>query len=558
MKSKYIDLIELVFNAYTDEHIHRYTKDVKERGIWEHGYPRLTANLGILIAHGKKLNLKDTFIEMMDICCSGMYTARFIYECNTGHDFSIKEIVLCLLELEKNNVFDKQTTDKWRQALSEINPFKAYNVVATLPLHPMGNWPAFSAFSEQMRTYANISDEAEFIDNQIATLLFSFDENGMFRDPDEPMVYDFVTRLQIAGILYFGYNGKHKNELNSHMEKAAEPTLLMQSVNGEIPYGGRSNQFLHNETFYAALCEYYAQEYKKRGNISKAMEFKYAAKRAMDYVIPWFEDEHKTHIKNYYPIDSNYGCEVYAYYDKYMITAASWIYMAYVFADDTIPLPENCGNENYIYCTSEPFHKVFCKFGDYFTETDTKADMHYDASGIGRIHKKGVPSALCLTTPFPEHSTYCLDIENSSPLSICGGIVTPDGPLYAYDTDTKYTLTDSEITKDCVRTTFLCTLKNGESFIKTSTVSKDGVEIVIEGNGNLEILFPVFEFDGSTKTKINSSPTSVTVQYKGSECRFTTDNTVTDRNEIYANRNGHYKKFAITGKDRITLKIELI
>ena len=29
--------------------------------------------------------------------------------------------------------------------------------------------------------------------------LFSFDDNGMYRDPNEPMVYDFVTRLRNFG-----------------------------------------------------------------------------------------------------------------------------------------------------------------------------------------------------------------------------------------------------------------------------------------------------------------------------------------------------------------------
>ena len=36
------------------------------------------------------------------------------------------------------------------------------------------------------------------------------------------------------------------------MLKSADITLAMQSATGEIPFGGRSNQFLHNETFYAA------------------------------------------------------------------------------------------------------------------------------------------------------------------------------------------------------------------------------------------------------------------------------------------------------------------
>ena len=66
------------------------------------------------------------------------------------------------------------------------------------------------------------------------------------------MVYDFVTRLQFATALDLGYDGPSRAALEALMLKSADITLAMQSATGEIPFGGRSNQFLHNETFYAA------------------------------------------------------------------------------------------------------------------------------------------------------------------------------------------------------------------------------------------------------------------------------------------------------------------
>ena len=51
-KSIYIDLMDKVLTAYSDERIREYTERVKQNGIEEHGYPRLAINLGILIAHG--------------------------------------------------------------------------------------------------------------------------------------------------------------------------------------------------------------------------------------------------------------------------------------------------------------------------------------------------------------------------------------------------------------------------------------------------------------------------------------------------------------------------
>ena len=68
-KSYYMDLMEKTLSAYTPAHIDRYFEDVKRDGLKEHGFPRLTANIGILIAHNRRTDLKERFIEMMDLCC---------------------------------------------------------------------------------------------------------------------------------------------------------------------------------------------------------------------------------------------------------------------------------------------------------------------------------------------------------------------------------------------------------------------------------------------------------------------------------------------------------
>ena len=57
MKKRYLDLMETALSAYADAHILRYFNEVKEKGLTEHGFPRLTANIGILIAHGRRADL---------------------------------------------------------------------------------------------------------------------------------------------------------------------------------------------------------------------------------------------------------------------------------------------------------------------------------------------------------------------------------------------------------------------------------------------------------------------------------------------------------------------
>lgn len=557
MKERYIDLIEKVFTAYTDEHIKEYTDDVFENGIREHGYPRLVANLGILVAHGRKTNMKNDLKKMMDFCCENIPCAmeKWGDKGEVGNDFSVKEIVLSILEIEKSGIFSKEITDGWRAKLSEINPFKTYRVIAENPPKRINNWAAFNGASEQVRKYAGIGDESAYIDNQVKSQLFSFDENGMYRDPHEPMVYDMVTRLQLAIILNFGYDGDGRAELEEKMMKAAHITLLMQSVTGEIPYGGRSNQFLHNEAFYAALCEFYAAAFKKKGNIKMAEKFKYAAKKATDSICPWLEGEQIRHIKNYYGIKSMYGCEIYAHFNKYMITTASWLYIAYALADDSIKEDES--ESNYICETSPHFHKVFAKYNDYFIEIDTDADFEYDGGGLGRVHKRGVPSAICLSLPFSTKPNYELDIKNSMPLSICAGVEKNDNFVYSCEENTKYTLLEKKEEENKITIKYKCTVECGADVLHTVTLSDDGVKIKAEGEGKIRILLPAFYFDGENYTKIKEDNKNVSILYKNHICKYESESDITRLSGEFANRNGHYKCFAAENTGEVSVKIAI-
>ena len=79
MKERYFDLMEKVLGAYTDEHIKRYFDDVKRDGVSEHGFPRLVANMGILIANGRCTDLTEISVKdnILEICCKG-YRCRYI------------------------------------------------------------------------------------------------------------------------------------------------------------------------------------------------------------------------------------------------------------------------------------------------------------------------------------------------------------------------------------------------------------------------------------------------------------------------------------------------
>lgn len=567
MKERYIELLERVFSAYTYERLQRYKKEVFEKGITEHGFARVTANLGFLIAHGRRTDLTKDFLEMMDFCCEDMVNIDLKRKLakRGGNVFTVKEIVFCLLELEKAKVFDKSVTDGWKEKLSKIDEHLTYSDIASIPPQPLANWAVFCAASEQVRKYAGIGGSTEFINNQIASQLTKFDDNGMYRDPHGPMVYDSVTRLQFAIALHFGFNGKLRSWLEEQMLKSADPTLLMQSAIGEIPFGGRSNQYLHNDTYWIALCEYYATTFKARGDLVKAGQFKRAAEIAMQSVKPWLCEGEIHHIKNYFPVDSGYGCEPYGYFDKYMVTAGSWLCMAYLFADDSIEMvspPSESGS--YIWETSDFFHMVFMKYGDYSVQYDTNAFAPFDSSGIGRIHKKGAPPAITLSVPMMNPSIdyhYPLapkfDTENDMPFSIACGVKHGEKFTYATSSADHYELISKEVTADYVSATFKCILENGTELTQICRITDSGVELTARSLGEVSILIPALEFDGREHAKITATDKSVKVEYKGSVCCYTTDGTVSGDDRIYANKNGHYRGYETHAYGEVTLKIAI-
>ena len=76
MKTTYLALMEKTLSAYSVAHILAYFDEVKRNGLTEHGFPRLTANIGILIANGRRRELLPIFLEMMEFCCKTIPTVK--------------------------------------------------------------------------------------------------------------------------------------------------------------------------------------------------------------------------------------------------------------------------------------------------------------------------------------------------------------------------------------------------------------------------------------------------------------------------------------------------
>ena len=555
MKEKYIALMERTLEAYSYEHIERYFNEVKTNGLKEHGFPRLTADIGILIARGRKRELLPIFLEMMDFCCERIPKVK------AANDFSVKEIIFCIMELGGKGIVSDGDIERWKSGLRTIVPETCYNQYAKTPNDKIFNWALFTAVSEYMRTCFGLCDSSEFIDVQIPTQLHWLDENGMYRDDEynPPMVYDLVPRGLFAILLHFGYNGKYRAEIDECLRKTGILTLKMQSVSGEVPFGGRSSQFPHNEAHLAVVFEYEARRYASEGNLMLAGEFKSATRRAIENIELWLSKHPIRHIKNRFPTETGYGCEDYAYFDKYMITTASFLYAAQLVCDDTIAETPVDRTRAYTAKTSDEFHKVFLNAGGYFLEFETKADMHYDASGLGRVHKEGAPSCVCMSAPCTSSPNYRIDVEDAVDLSLAPGCFADGEYIFATTPDSRYELkelsaSDAERSASAL---FDVTLNGGKRLSAAYSVDADGVKINVKGDGEMAHMLPAFDFDGCDHTDIVCDGRSLEIAYGGYVCRYTTDGEIVEDNRRACSRHGHYKVFYARAKNALSVSIEI-
>ena len=557
-KARYLDLMEMAVDAYTPAHMERYLKDIQAKGIGEHGFPRLTSNLGVLLATGRRTSAHDKalFKTMMDECCRQMSTAKARNGSRVGNDFTVKEIILCLYEVERAKLFPKETTDAWRADIAKVVPQSTYTCIPRHDDPVAHNWAIFAGASEQLRCHAGLGGDPAFVERQFSGQLRFFDANGMYKDPNQPLVYDGVTRLQLMLALRYGYDGPSRAFLEEQFRKSAEPTLLMQAVTGEIPFGGRSNQFLHNESFWCAVCEWYAGEFKAKGDMTMARRFRAAARRAYESLTYWSASKPLHHVKNRFPRNSRYGCEGYGYFDKYMVTMGSWAFLGYLFADESIPdadLPADA--EATAFVTTPAFHMTILKAGGYGAQFDAPADGHYDGSGIGRIQRRGAPPPLALSVPFAQKPSYGLDVTNKTPLAILPGWLRDGKWTYSYGG--RYTNLTASAANGKAKMAVDVVRKVEPPLRLACEVSADGVLITLSGEGDLALALPVFEFDGERKTEIRAAERSVGASLDGWTCRYETNGAITDTGLVYGNRNGHYRRYEAWGRGPLTVKVTL-
>ena len=382
------------------------------RQEWGQTTSRFVSSAAVLIHFGRCRDLLEKTCRAMSYCAKRLKDPAVR---TSSPDFWMRELATayhCLKPLVA-----PELAEQWKNDLAAVDPERNYLKVD--PTHTkiseLANWSVYSSGGEVMREQLGIGGSPDFLwgnaffDTYIAGQLDRFTEYGMYRDPNDPITYDITTRLQMANALYWGYRGKLHDPIRGFMIRGDLTALLFVSPEGFVPFGGRSGEFHFREGIIAALCELEALRFKT-GDPVLAGRFRRQAARCAGAVLPWVRDTPLRHIKNRFPPQSRHGCDTYGHYSVYSLFASSVFGLAALYADDTIPEALTFAEMGGFAVELKPaFHKLFVNCAGNYVEFDTCADLHQDATGLGRILLKGVPHGLLPVMPFASGPKYVID-----------------------------------------------------------------------------------------------------------------------------------------------------
>jgi len=568
----YLDIIEKVIDGYGKNYIEAVL-DGKEPQMVCIVF-RLAGGLSYLIKHGRKSDWFDLWCGLMDISCKMLLEP---YENKGEFDLALQELVLAMKLL--GSKVTPERYKKWHEALSQIDPFSLYgcHMRETEEQPTVNNITVYGMAGEFLRKSEGMTTDDEYFKKHLDWLLERFDENGMYVDPDRAILYDLTTRVRIAIMLHFGYDGKGAKYLDDCLKMSGQMTLCMQSSQFQLPYGGRSNPIIFNECLVASCCEYEAARYQREGNIELAGMYKRCAKKSAQSILRWLDQTPPRHYKNLFDINKGFGTDGYGSFHRYLIPAACFMGYALLFSDDEID-EYICPNEvgGYVIQTSDYFHKVIATCADHTIEVELCADRLHDSNGCGRFHKKDVPIELGLSMPFTAEHKYNLPDEiTPKNLSLGAGFRVTDGSiLYIADMFDQVTPKVEIISESQKQVSFsvkyIMPAHMGQyrfpscmQLTETYQIDDTGVTIDVAevGMANPEIFYtvPILRYNGEQKTIIEQTENSIKVRL-GKNCyTVTADLKIEIDDTKYANRNGIYNLVKLSTKAkkmRIHLNLE--
>ena len=524
------------------------------------GFPSFTAArfvgaLGFLIDAARCTDLVDVCALSLDATCSDLFHADEIPI--RGADFYPKELMRGYLALRDE--VDPARVSRWSRHLGGYDPERNYSqVLSKHGPEELHNFVTFALAGEVCKKKYGIADNTGFIERHLEAQRRWFTELGMYRDPNDPMTYDYTSRMNLSLALYWGYDGAHFAFIDEMLRRAGLVTLRFVSASGEAPYGGRSNQFQFNEATLAVVCEYEAGRYKALGDLDLAGAFKRTARLAVLSIRRWLELSPLRFVKNGFPPDSQHGRQSsYGLYGAYSLLIASQLGFAHLVADDSIeegPAPSEIGG--HLLHLPEAFHKIFATCGGYHVELDTRGDHHYDSTGLGRVHRVGAPTELALSTPMVSDPSYLVSVD-PAPRGVAigpGWRIPGEQICWLADLSDEIEATrvdprrEDSLTGVVFRVEYRGGLPGCESVAEEYLIDWGGVIITDTVSGAIDgilVQIPLLETDGLRSAELRVTRTGFVVGYRGfrysARCLAPSGVKVSVEPFAAPNRNGVYR-----------------
>lgn len=514
---------------------------------------RFVGALGFLLRAGRCGDLAEACRRSLDRTCEDLFHADRTHL--VGAEFYPKELMAGYLALRETT--DPARVRRWEACLGGYDPEAAYEMVLSkTAAEKIHNYATFALAGEACRTRCGLSRNDAFMDRYIENQKWRFTELGMYRDPDDPMTYDGVSRMNLSLMMHWGYDGKHRDFVDGMLRRGALSTLLCASTTGEHPYGGRSNQQNFCEAMTAVLCEYEAARYRDEGDLRLAGAFKRMAHLAALSVRRWLDLRPVRFMKNRFPVESEHGRQKgYGYYGVYSLLIASQFGFAHLLADDSIAeRPAPCELGGYALRLQGAFHKAFAACRGYHVEVDTDADPHYDATGLGRVHRAGAPTELGLSTPIVAAPEYLVTGDlPPRPIAIGPGWRGADGTTHWLsgfrDGGDPAAMEVLEERADGVAFRLrYAGFPGGVAVTEEYRIDGDGVTVTdrIDGHrGEFLVQVPLLRTDGLGVSELRIDGKAFLVSYEGflyrAECLSPADPVLSLEPFDAPNRNGVYK-----------------
>jgi hypothetical protein len=428
--------------------------------------------------------------------------------------------------------------------IRKVIPHDAYRYIYTPQRKHLHNWNIIASCGEILREQAGLGNDA-FHDRHLERQLLNFTADGMYVDPNVPMVYDAFPRYFLEVVTQLGYNGRHRDAINVMLERGELMSLLMQSPSGVLPTGGRTKQHTWGDLQQVTIFEVAAQRFASRGDFVYAKAFKRSAHLAFASALRWLRPSGEFQIiKNHIQPESRHGYEGYSHHSQYNLLPATMLALAADFADDSIeegPTPCEAGS----YTLDIPaFHKVIANHHGTGIVIDTKADTRYDGTGLLRVHQAGGDPILG-PNDVPAADDYPMNIGVAWREFTGGDWVHLASHGQHTDITTKLAASDSS---DGTRTiTMVYSIpSSGHTITERYDLSLTGVDVSITVDGAVEALtltYPCHVSDGKLSPQILVEGTVLQTSIDGTTRTFSVTtpgaSPLTMQDEKVAYRNGY-------------------